>query len=314
MEIVKKIKRMIRKKKVTFEEIADEWLEIKEMEIKRTTYSNYVYIMRKYLFPTYKNLTLKELEKYDYKNFTNNLSKNLSPKTTRDILCVLKSILHFIKRRYGAKIDLEKIKGPRLDNKPVVILNDEEIKKMEKYCLKQNNLKSIGVIMALNTGLRIGEVCGLKWKRIDLDKKEIYIKRVLERVYVDKNLSKTKLIMEEPKTKSSVRKIPISNKLYEILKPLKNKYENEDFFLTGKNKGIEPNSYEDVFKDYLKEIKLKQTYTFHILRHTFATKCLEKGMDIKSLSEILGHSNVEMTLNRYVHSSFKIKKKYLDRL
>lgn len=139
------------------------------------------------------------------------------------------------------------------------------------------------------------------------------MKSTLQRSY-EKNGEKTKIIIDSPKTKKSVRSIPISNKLYLILRDLKSKYNEEDFLLTGNNiKVIEPRNYRYDFQKTLKECKIKP-YKFHVLRHTFATDCINVGMDIKSLSEILGHSNVNITLNRYVHSSYKLKKKYLEKL
>lgn len=165
----------------------------------------------------------------------------------------------------------------------------------------------------MNTGMRIGEICTLKWKNVDLEKRILYVKATLQRIY-DRENRTTKVIIDTPKTQSSVRNIPISNKLYEILEPVKSKYQDEDFFLTGsENTFIEPRRLQYIFKELLKNSRVKM-YKFHILRHTFATECIEVGMDVKSLSEILGHSSVDITLNRYVHSSYKTKKKYLERL
>ncbi len=310
---LKKIRNSISKYRLTFENVFYIWLEYKKSEIKISTYSTYRYNVTHYLFPKLKELTLKKLEKYNFNELADELSKDLSPKKTRDVLCNLKSILSFIEEEFDCKTNFKKIKGPKLVAKPTIILNDREIKKLEKYCLKLNTLRSIGIIICLNTGLRIGEICALKWENIDLDRREIYIKKTLQRVYSDKKLKKTEIIVDTPKTQTSIRTIPISNKLYEVLIPLKNKYKNEDFLLTGNEKGIEPKAYRDIFKDYLKKTKIK-SHKFHILRHTFATKCIENGMDIKSLSEILGHSSVEITLNKYVHSSYKVKKKYLEKL
>ena len=165
----------------------------------------------------------------------------------------------------------------------------------------------------MNTGLRIGEICALKWKDINLEKRIIYVQATLERIY-DENLKKTKVIIDKPKTKNSVRQIPISNKLYSILKPLKKKYEEEDFFLTGKSERyVEPRSYQYIYKRVLKKCKI-QPHKFHCLRHSFASECINVGMDIKTLSEILGHANVNITLNIYVHSSYQTKKKYLEKI
>lgn len=162
--------------------------------------------------------------------------------------------------------------------------------------------------------MRIGEICGLKWKDIDLEKREIRVRKTVERIY-DKSKKKSKMMISIPKTKNSVRNIPISDKLYKILEKYKNKYDKDCFFLTGKqNKIIEPKSYLNYFRKILLECKIDKKYRFHALRHTFATNCINVGMNSKSLSEILGHSNTRITLDNYVHSSYKHKKKYLERL
>lgn len=262
----------------------------------------------------FKNFTIKELEKYDYLEFIDELNQYYAPKTVRDILVKLKSILYYAQDEYDLKVKINKMVGPKLDSEPLVILSKREKGKLEKMCFKQNTLKSLGIIIALNTGLRIGELCALKWKNIDLEKREIRVKETLQRIYDDEQ-KKTMIIIDTPKSKKSVRNIPISNKIYEKLVPLKKKYKDSDLFLTGDSeKYIGPRNYENAFKDLLKMSKLKRKYKFHITRHTFATNCIEVGMDIKSLSEVLGHASVEITLNKYVHSSYKTKKKYLEKL
>ena len=214
---------------------------------------------------------------------------------------------------YDANIKIKKIKSPQLIQEKVEILSNREKGRLENACIRENTLKSIGILVCLNTGLRIGEICVLKWENINLDKNILYVKKTLQRVY-NKEERKTKVIIDVPKTISSIRAVPISNKLYEIIKPLKKDYKEEDFLLTGNNeKYSEPRSYQKYFKDILRKCKIKG-YKFHTLRHTFSCNCIEVGMDAKSLSELLGHSKVEITLNRYVHSSYKMQKKYLEKL
>ena len=153
-------------------------------------------------------------------------------------------------------------------------------------------------------------MCALKWKNINLEKRIIYVKHTLQRVY-NREEHTTKVILDSPKTQKSIREIPISNKLYDILKELKVKNNEDEFFLTGDSeKFIEPRSYYKYYKDLLRRSRIK-SYKFHALRHTFATNCIEVGMDVKSLSEILGHASVEITLNKYVHSSYKTQKNTL---
>ena len=296
-----------------FEDIAKEWLESKKKKIKKSTYFNYEYKIYKYLMPTFKKCKVKKLKRFNYEEFVEILQEKYENKTIRDILNVLKAILKYANNKYNCQIKYENIELPKLENKKLKILTKREKNKIEKHCLKEKSLRSIGILICLNTGIRIGELCALKWKNIDFSERTIYISHTLQRVYSQKN-KKSKVIIDKPKTDSSIRTIPMSNKLYEILKIMKNKYDSESFLLTGKkHKYIEPRTFQNSYKEILQLLKIKP-YKFHILRHTFATECVEVGMDIKSLSEILGHSDINITLNRYVHSSYKMKKKYLEKL
>ena len=313
MKILKLMKRKKEGMSIEFEKIVEKWLEYKKTEIKKSSYSNYEYVINKYLKPRLQGKNLNELVKYDFNELVNDLNLELSPKTVRDIICILKAILQYSEDEYGCKFKINKIKTPKQNLEKMVILNKLEKNKIERYCTKIKDLKELGILICLNTGLRIGEICALKWKNIDIEKRMIYVKATLERIY-DEDLKTTKIIIDKPKTKTSVREIPISNKLYEVLKPLKKIYKDEDFFLTGtKDKYIEPRNYQYFYKQLLKKSKVRE-YKFHCLRHSFASECIEVGMDVKALSEILGHSNVNITLNRYVHPSYKSKRKYLEKI
>lgn len=308
MWIINKI--LKKHKKISFCALADEWLEYKKNSIKKSTYCYYLLCIEKYLKPNLKDLNLDKT--INYNNFIENLSKKFAPKTVRDITTILKSIFKYYEEEYKKKLKIKKVNVPKMEKKNLKILSDSERKKIEKYCIKNKDLKEIGIVICLNTGLRIGEICGLKWEDINLNEKVISVKRTVQRVY-DENLHKTKVIVGKPKTDCSIRTIPISNKLLEVLKPIKKEYKEDCYILSGKDKCVEPRYYEYFFKTLLEKLKIKP-YKFHILRHTFASKCVEIGMDTKSLSEILGHSNVNITLNIYVHSNNKIKKKYLEKL
>jgi integrase len=300
-----------RRKRKDFEVVTEEWLKYKKNTVKKSTYYNYSYSVAKYLYPSFAGKNITKIKNYN--NFIEELSDTLSPKTVRDIVTKLKEIINFYEEEHNTKLNIKKMSLPKMNKKEIQILSNKEKQKLEKYCIEQNSLKSLGILICLNTGLRIGEVCALRWENIDFESKKIHIEKTIERIY-SKEENKTIVIIDTPKSITSVRTIPINSKLYNILKQIRGKSKKNDFVLTGSSEHyVEPRNYQYHFKEILKRSKVKK-YKFHTLRHTFATNCIEAGMDIKSLSEILGHADVSITLNIYVHSSDKAKRKYLEKI
>ena len=314
MEVIRKLKKILNKKGnevMNFEKISAEWLEYKRNNVKESTYYNYMYNIERYLKPFFNQRNIDEISNYN--DFIQELKEKYAPETIKRIINVLKSILKYYQEEYNVVLKIKKITLPKAEKRKVKILSHQEKEKLEKYCLEVNTLKSLGIIICLNTGLRIGEICALKWKNIDLEEKVIYIEQTIQRVYIKQD-KKSKIIIDKPKSSYSIRTIPMNKKVYNILKSIQKNYNENDFLLTGDSeKFVEPRNYQHNFQIFLKNSKIKH-YKFHCLRHTFATACIEVGMDIKSLSEILGHANTTITLDIYVHSSDKIKKKYLEKL
>ena len=314
MEVIRKLKKILNKKgneEMNFERISAEWLEYKRNNVKESTYYNYMYNIERYLKPFFNQRNIDEISNYN--DFIQELKEKYALETIKRIVNVLKSILNYYQDEYNVILKTKKITLPKAEKRKVKILSNKEKEKLEKYCLEVNTLKSLGIIICLNTGLRIGEICALKWKNIDLEEKIIYIEQTIQRVYIKQD-KKSKIIIDKPKSSYSIRTIPMNKKVYNILKSIQKNYKESDFLLTGDSqKFVEPRNYQHNFQVFLKNSKIKH-YKFHSLRHTFATACIEVGMDIKSLSEILGHSNTTITLDIYVHSSDKIKKKYLEKL
>lgn len=297
---------------VKFRRLTDNWLLYKKHKIKESTYLNYNYIINTYLNKKFGKKRLSYFLDYDMNEFIDSLEKNLSNKTVRDIVLVLKSILKFAERKYNTNFKLDLITMPSSEKTELQVFNEKEIKKLEKVCIKSEDIRDIGILIAIYTGMRIGEICALKWEHIDLNKKLINVKQTLQRVYIEKK--KTKVIITPPKTKTSERKIPIPQALYDELKKQSINYSKEAYVTTGlEEKYIEPRSFQYVYKKALETCQIKYR-NFHCLRHTFATRCIRVGMDIKSLSEVLGHADVNITLNRYVHSSYDSKKKFMEKL
>ena len=300
-----------RRKRKDFEVVTEEWLKYKKNTVKKSTYYNYSYSVAKYLYPSFAGKNITKIKNYN--NFIEELSDTLSPKTVRDIVTKLKEIINFYEEEHNTKLNIKKMSLPKMNKKEIQILSNKEKQKLEKYCIEQNSLKSLGILICLNTGLRVGEVCALRWENVDFETRRIHVEKTIERIY-SKEENKTIVIIDTPKSITSVRTIPINSKLYNILKQIRGKSKKTDFVLTGSSEHyVEPRNYQYHFKEILKRNKVKK-YKFHTLRHTFATNCIEAGMDIKSLSEILGHADVSKTLNIYVHSSDKAKRKYLEKI
>ena len=292
-------------------DIALEWLNYQKFLVKESTYSNYIEKVNNHILPYLGNKLCKDIKKETLINFNKYLltegnkknNKGLSNKTVRDINTVLQQILSYNNIVVNVKI-------PKVKQKDIKVLSKDDFKRLQNYCLEHLTTYTLGIIICLHTGLRIGEICALKWENIDLKRNIISVKNTILRITSFEE-GKSKIIISSPKTSSSIREIPINK----FLRPLLSKFKNKDniYVLTSKIKYIEPRCYYRRYQTILNKLGLSY-YNFHSLRHTFATKCAELGIDAKSLSELLGHSNVKTTLTLYVHPSLEIKKIYMDKL
>lgn len=304
----------------TFEALSKEWLKSKKHAVKESTYARYARIVNHYLCPRFSDSFISSLTAIEINEFSAWLSEKggcrkngLSPKTVSDILCVFNLIANHGDKEGICHIDTINIKRPKTNRKPVKILDGTELEILEQTLLNGKDPICIGVMFALFSGVRIGELCGLRWEDIDLQSQTVTIKRTIERIANTDFLAKTKtkVIINAPKTQNSYRVIPLQGFLAEILR--NNKKPDNCYLLTGTPKFTEPHQYYVQYKKFLKRNNLGD-YTFHCLRHTFATRCVEKGFDIKSLSEILGHSSVTTTMSIYVHPSLEQKRIQMEKL
>ncbi len=290
-EIINSKKSLIRKDNI--EDSIISWFDSK-ISIKDSSYTNYYSIIYSKIIPFFKDKKLKDIRDEDILEFIKYLQdKGLGNKRIKDILLVFKQFLKY----NGINIKYEL---PKVSQNKIITLTDEEIRKIEKKTKHTNNVKEFAILFTLFSGVRIGELCALKWKDIDLNNKVIHITKTLIRVR-NKDISngqKTKLILDSPKTHNSIRDIPINDALMPYLKKFKR--DDNCYFLTENESFMSTKRYYKFYLNYLKSLSIKK-YKFHILRHTFATHSLLCGVDIKSLSEILGHSSVKITLDLYVH-------------
>ena len=300
------------KRKKDFKECSEIWLGSQRYSVKESTLSHYYDIVENHLIPRFGEVPIDKFEAKDLINFNNYLlehgnKKNdggLSPKTVRDIDVILHQILKF----HGVDI---RVKGPKIAKKAIAILDKSEQRKIESYVSAHLNSYNAGIIISLNTGLRIGEVCALKWEDVDFDENVIYVRKTILRVKDINNPNKSKVIIDRPKTDAAVRWVPINRKLEYVLRKIKSKPSH--YILTDSPKFIDPRNYYDRYRTILKKLDI-DNYNYHILRHTFATRCIEVGADSTSLSEMLGHISIKTTLSLYVHPTVESKRKFLDKI
>ena len=299
---------------VRFKNICYEWLNTKQDKIKPSSYAKYKFIIEKYITPYFANKKLFEINK----NSLNDLmAKNtsLSQGTLKNISAVFKEIISYINEAYDFSIELKPYHFTKVNNKNFNVLSVSERERLELYLLKDTDLLKLGVLLCLYTGLRIGEVCAIKWCDIDLDNGILQVNKTIQRIQnTDENSNnKTKVVIDVPKTSNSIRDIPIQKQLIPLLAKYKLKYAQNSYLLTGNLNYIEPRALQYKFKRLLENAEVKNI-NFHALRHTFATRAIESGLDIKSVSEILGHSSVSITLEKYVHITMEQKQKEINKL
>lgn len=220
--------------KITFNEVVDDWLSFKKNMVKESTFLNYTFIINKRLRPELGEKTLEDFQNYNINAYINSLKDSLVNKTIRDILAVLKSILRYAERKYDKDFKLDLISAPLSSQREIEVFDEKEKSKLEKYLLKTQEIKYLGVLISLYAGLRIGEVCALKWSDIDFDEKLIHVSHTLQRVYVGNH--NTKVIFTLPKTKKSIRRIPISRVLFDKLKEFSKGYQKNTFILSRKRR------------------------------------------------------------------------------
>lgn len=303
-------------------DLANEWLTYKRPSVKESTYVRYRHLYERHIDEQFgtikvKDLDVNEIAMYIRSRLKTNVNDGLAPKTIQDILSVYHMLISYgveSKLLSPDSISISKNHLPlKISDSKVTVLLPKERIALEKYVLRQNDIRTFGIFIALYTGIRIGELCALRWGDVDLRNGILHINNTLQRLHDYSGCSdkKTRVVISKPKTESSKRIIPLSSFLIERLSAFASAPNH--FILTDSDVPEETRSYLYFYKRQLSNCGLPE-YTFHTIRHTFATRCVEEGIDIKALSEILGHSNVKITMNRYVHPSLETKRQYLERL
>lgn len=287
-------------------EISQLWLENVKTTRKCSTYRKYADIYKKHMKDTFGILKVHEITP---ELVTKTLPKGLSLSLYKSIYCVFNQILSYANRYYDMpKVQL-RAENIRATPKPVQTLNMADQQKLCTYLFTELDSCKLGILICLYTGLRLGEICALKWEDIDFQCRTIHFNRTVQRIRSEQGDKKTMLHEGPPKTPCSIREIPIP----EFLCPFLLEYKDDGIYVLNKVSPMEPRTYQYKFHSYLSKALVQKSH-FHTLRHTFATNCISNGADVKSVSEILGHSNVNITLNKYVHPSMDTKRNILDSL
>lgn len=303
-----------------FQTVAMDWFESVRAQVKESTSNKYWNFLKSYVLPEFGKKEMQEIT-YDFINERCNhllqcggkKGQGLSPKTVSDILSLIRNILQYASQQ-GEMLscDAHAIHIKR-HMKELRVLSLNEQQKLCNYLRSDLSSYNIGILVCLFTGLRVGELCALRWEDISISDKTIYVHHTMQRI---QNRSgegpRTRIVITTPKSACSIRIIPIPDELIEML-ALYQKTSSGFLLSNSEQRYVEPRIMQNYFKKALKESAVAPA-NYHALRHTFATRCIELGFDIKSLSEILGHASVNITMNRYVHPSLELKKKNMQKL
>lgn len=309
-----------KKDTAVFADLSQQWLLSQKTRVKESTFNKYSNLLALYILPRMGSIRVDKISYGDISGLCDELLRSggkrnlgLSPKTVSDAMSVIKNIMRYaLQSGYHPSFDIQllRVKQPARELR---ILSQTEQNKLYAYLTRDPSTYDIGILICLLTGLRIGEVCALRWEDISFADHMISVHGTMQRIQdkADTGL-KTKVVITAPKSVSGKRIIPIPRNLEQILKDMNCR--KRGFVLSADGKAYtEPRVLQYRFQKIIQMLGIQQI-NFHALRHTFATRCIEVGFDVKSLSEILGHSSVSITMNRYVHPSFDLKRENMQRL
>ena len=297
------------KREILFEKVIPEWFEKIKKTKKHATYIKYCYIYKTYLTDILAEHFLSDAATEHFQDMLISRTMNCSESIKKSIYSVLAGILSYGAENYYITPVRLKRKIPTSAKKKLNIYTRREQTILLRYLYENMDIRKMGIILCLSTGLRLGEICSLKWMDIDFQNKVLFVNHTVQRIAVNDQKTKTALQVGSPKTACSQREVPLSDEILLLL----SRFKHHGAYVLNDSGPLEPRTYQYQFERFQKQAGI-DCKNFHVLRHTFATNCIGNGVDVKSLSEILGHSNVQITLNRYVHPSLDTKRQYMNHI
>ena len=304
---------------LTFFELAENWLHSVKPGIKESTYAHYHYTLHKYLLPMLGDFSVESLNEELMEHAleaiitaTGTKHQPLGHSSAKECLSMLRRICKYAVHLHLMRPVEIRVALPQEKPQTTKPLTPAEQNQLCAYILANPSPRKVGILLGIESGLRIGEICGLKWSDFDLNSGTVQINRTVIRISCGNG--HTKVVIQTPKTRTSHREIPLSKHILVVLRKLHSAFPSNAWFLSGNDqKPVEPRCYRKSLKAYLRQASVHLVRP-HTLRHTFATTCLQARCDIKTLSELLGHSNPSITLKRYVHSDLKLKRQEINRI
>lgn len=306
---------------LTYRQWMKEWLSRKEVLIKEATLASYAASAENHILPALGDLLLSEITEQRLQAQALRWLEEgrcdgtggLSERTVRGMVALVKlSLKAAAKEGYVPPQQYEILFPPQREVAHLRVLGKEEQAILVQHIYLNLTPKNLGIFFCMHTGLRIGELCALRWGDIDLENRTVTVSRTMQRIYrrdAD-GQGRTKILITTPKTRNSVRVVPLASLLMPILRRM-DPGDAGAYLLTGKTTHTEPRTYRDYYNRLLAKLELPHV-NFHGLRHTFATRLIESGADYKTVSELLGHASVNITLNLYVHPQLEQKRKAVE--
>ena len=304
---------------MTVKEAYEEWSQWKSKYVKESTMCSYILIAHNHLLPYFGDSPAEYIQSKVVQRFVDEkLGTGLSPKTVKDMLIVLKMIVRFVAEEHDT---------PVLDKWRIIYptKNLDDVQRMQRYTPEEfrkivdtafgnpSNL-SLAILITLCSGMRIGEICALTWDDLDIENGVIHVRKTIQRIYIVEAARKhTEIILDTPKTKNSIREIPMTKNLQKMIRPIKKVVNGNFYVLTNDSMPTEPRTYRNYYRQFMQSLGLP-AMKFHGLRHSFATRCIESKCDYKTVSVLLGHSNISTTLNLYVHPNLEQKRHCIDQM